>query len=85
MEFLIDTDDCVTLVEDEEISTNEVKTALESMKNWRIPGLDGLQIDRIKHDIEKLLELFVYVFYCFLRDGFIPPKEQNACLSNRYT
>ena len=84
-EFLIsdeENDISDMLLEDDEITIDEIKSALKSSKNGRAPGPGGLPIELIKFGTEQLLELLAYVFNRFLKDDELPPEWKNAYISN---
>lgn len=86
-QFLLEDDDennisNITIKDDDDITVNEIKIALRTMKNGRAPGPGGIPIELIKHGTEQLMELLAYVFTWFLRNDDLPTEWKNAYISN---
>lgn len=68
----------------EPITTNEIKQALNKMKDGRAPGPGGINIELIKSGPEQLTTLLAELFNKCLEQGKVPNEWNIAHITNIY-
>lgn len=59
--------DDFSLCEEDEITPEEVMEKINKMKNGKASGPEGVPVELLKYDPEKLFQLLAYTFNLFLR------------------
>lgn len=74
----------ISLQENDEITTEEVKKLVASMKNGKSSGANGIQIELTKHNLKPLFHLLAYIFSSVLRGKDVTEIRTTTDMSNIY-